>query len=96
MDTISPPIPPPKNNSGNKTPRLENISTYLANFGKDNGGNYWFQLIPEENKGNFYDLVRKSIMLYFNALVNNGLYGLETSKKYEEYKAAANQFLGEK
>ena len=93
----SPPIPPPKNNSGNKTPRSEECDrpTHLAYFRKDQHGKYWFQLIPEENRENFYDMVRKSIMQYFTVLVNNGLYGSETSKEHEKYKAAANQFLGE-
>ena len=100
MDPSStpPPKPPSKKRKhcakkADRMPERAPNSNVLNQYRKDNSGKYWFELIPDEDKAGWHDMISNSIVNYFATMVNSGLISCETNKEYKEYIAAVNKFL---
>lgn len=102
MET-SPPTPPSKKHSAKKANRMPNTDWVeimnktqenpLNHFRKSNSGKYWFELIPDIDKGDWRRMIHDSIMTFFNTMINTRQISAEINEEYKKYIAAVNKFL---
>tara|TARA_B100000686_G_scaffold353042_1_gene457058 strand:+ start:406 stop:1200 length:795 start_codon:yes stop_codon:yes gene_type:complete len=75
----------------NKMPDSE--SNILDRYKKDEDGNYWFNIIPDNVKESFKNDVMQSAVQYLSDMANSYQISIKNHEKFQEYVAAVSEWL---
>ena len=68
-------------------------SNILDRYEKDEDGNYWFNIIPDNVKESFQNDVMQSAVQYLSDMANSYQISIKNHEKYQEYVAAVSEWL---